>query len=134
MVSAAAPEATLFSVMTGKKEVGPDGKRGAGDPDGRGSFTAQWEGNTLCWGLTVKRIGDPVAAHIHPGTPGQNGPPLVTLTPPADGSPGTSSDCTEVPAADARSIRRHPRRFYVNVHTADFQGGAVRGQLFARRR
>jgi hypothetical protein len=28
-----------------------------------------------------------------------------------------------------RAILRRPRRFYVNVHTNDFPGGAVRGQL-----
>ena len=31
-----------------------------------------------------------------------------------------------------RDIRRHPSRYYVNVHTADFPDGAIRGQLRRR--
>lgn len=29
-----------------------------------------------------------------------------------------------------REVRRNPRRFYVNLHSAEFPGGAARGQLF----
>ena len=29
-----------------------------------------------------------------------------------------------------RQIASHPANFYVDLHTADFPGGAVRGQLF----
>ncbi len=32
-------------------------------------------------------------------------------------------------AATIKAIRTHPGQYYVNVHTADYPAGAVRGQL-----
>lgn len=128
-----AGDGALFAVLKGKKEVGPDGRKGAGDLNGRGSFSAVLDGNELCYGIAVKNISAPNAAHIHKGSPRIAGPVVVPLTHPADGDPGASSDCTELEAALARAIRKNPAKYYVNVHNADFPGGAVRGQLFARR-
>jgi CHRD domain len=124
----------LFAVLTGKKEVSPEGEKGVGDTDGRGSFAATFDGNELCYGLTNKNIQDPIAAHIHRGSARVAGPVVVPLEQPATGDPGASSACTDVEPALGRAIRKNPRKFYVNVHTADFPGGAVRGQLFARQR
>jgi hypothetical protein len=62
------------------------------------------------------------------------GPVVLPLEQPAAGDPGASSDCVDVPGALARAIRKNPARFYANVHTADFPGGAVRGQLFGKSR
>ena len=124
----------LFAVMTGDKEVDADGDRGAGDRNGRGSFSATFDGNRLCYGMTVKNIGDPAAAHIHSGSRRVAGPVEQELEPPSSGDPGASSECVRVPGPLARAIRANPRGFYVNVHNADFPNGAVRGQLFARSR
>jgi hypothetical protein len=134
VVSAAPRNSALFSVMTGKKEVSTEGDKGVGDPDGRGSFSGIFDGNELCYGLTVKNIADPVAAHIHRGGPNVAGPVVQTLEAPATGDPGASSECVDLSASLARAIRKNPAKFYVNVHTGDFPGGAVRGQLFAKRR
>jgi hypothetical protein len=122
----------LFAVLTGRNEVDADGRRGAGDPDGRGSFTAIVDGDQLCFGITVKNLDPPVAAHIHKGRPNRNGPVVVPLTQPSSGDPGASSGCVTVEAALARAILRHPRQYYANIHTGPFPGGAVRGQLFRR--
>ena len=120
----------LSAVMTGKKEVGTDGKKGAGDPDGFGSFTAIAAGVKLCFGMTVRGIDDPVAAHIHKGGPSVMGSIVVPLTQPSTGNAGASSGCVAVskPALLA-AIVRHPSQYYVNVHTKAFPGGALRGQL-----
>jgi CHRD domain len=122
----------LFAVLTGRKEVGPNGRRGAGDPNGRGSFTALVKGNKLCFGITVKNLDQPIAAHIHRGRPNQNGPIVVPLTPPSSGDPGASSGCVAVERALGRAILKHPHRYYANVHTVAFPNGAARGQLFAK--
>ena len=122
----------LFGVLSGKNEIGQDGKKGAGDPDGRGSATAIVDGNQLCYGLTVKNIRTPQAAHIHRGTKGQNGPIVVPLKAPDAGDPGAASGCAEVSSGVLRALLKNPKRFYWNVHTQDFPAGAVRGQVFAK--
>jgi hypothetical protein len=122
----------LFAVLTGRNEVDADGRRGAGDPNGRGSFTAIVDGDQLCFGITVKNLDTPVGAHIHKARPNRNGPIVVPLTQPSGGDPDASSGCVTVEAPIARAILRHPRQYYANVHTGPFPGGAVRGQLFRR--
>jgi hypothetical protein len=120
----------LSATMTGKKEVGTDGKKGAGDPDGFGSFTAIAAGGKLCFGMTVRGIDNPVAAHIHKGGPSVMGSIVIPLTQPSTGNPGASSGCVDV--SDAKllaAVFAHPSRYYVNVHTQAFPGGALRGQL-----
>ena len=124
--SSAANDDSLFAALAGKNE------RPRADEDGRGSFGATFEGDQLCYGYVVKNITDPIAAHIHTGTAGKNGGVVIPLAIPASGDPGTVSGCTDVDPALKADILRRPATYYVNVHTADFPGGAVRGQLFAK--
>jgi hypothetical protein len=56
-----------------------------------------------------------------------NGPIVVDFVAPNP----TSQACTTVALALAAEIKANPAGFYVNVHTGDFPGGAVRGQLGA---
>lgn len=67
------------------------------------------------------------ASHIHEGDPGAAGPPVVTLEAPVDGS---SADCYDVGEALVNAIAADPGGYYINIHTEDHPGGAVRGQLF----
>ena len=119
----------LFAVLTGRNEVDANGRRGAGDPDGRGSFTAIVDGDQLCFGITVTNLDQPAAAHIHKARRNPNGPIVVPLTQPTDGDPGASSGCVDVDPAVAQAILKNPHKYYANVHTAAFPDGAVRGQL-----
>jgi CHRD domain len=128
---ASAVRRPLFAALNGQNEIGQDGRRGAGDRDGAGSFSAVIDGRKLCYGLAVRDIQNPIAAHIHRGGRNTNGEIVVTLTPPGTGDPGHSSNCTTLSRRLVRAIRSHPRRYYVNVHTPAFQDGAIRGQLFA---
>jgi CHRD domain len=129
---ASAARRPLFAAMNGQNEIA-NGDRGAGDRDGGGSFSAVIEGRELCYGLTVRDIEDPVQAHIHRGGPNTNGPIVVPLTSlPVSGDPGSSAGCRTLSRRLVRQIRGNPGGFYVNVHTADFQAGAIRGQLFSR--
>jgi hypothetical protein len=121
-----------FAVLAGGYEVSPvDGKAGTGDPDGRGSATVMIHGTrTLCYGLTVSGITKPVAAHIHKGGPGMNGPVVIPLVEPGRGNPGAEGRCLRgLNARLLADIQARPHGYYVNVHTEQFPAGAVRGQL-----
>lgn len=124
----------LFAYMNGRAEVDAQGNRNTGDRNGLGTFSAIVDSEQLCFGITVRDIEDPVAAHIHRGDSRTAGPVVVTLTQPVSGNPGASSDCVAIEDSLAGQILRRPSRFYVNVHTGDFPNGAVRGQLKVQRR
>jgi hypothetical protein len=114
------------------------------DPDGTGTGSFTFHINTpasttlgsadVCWDLSYSNIdGTPVAAHIHAGAAGVNGPIVV----PAPGvsftnlGPNSSSGCMDTNAAAVEAIIANPANFYVNVHTAAFPNGAIRSQLSA---
>jgi|EndMetStandDraft_7_1072992.scaffolds.fasta_scaffold06671_5 CHRD domain-containing protein len=120
-----------FASMLGANEIDADGKKGAGDEDGEGSFALTGGSTTICFAYVVKSIETPVAAHIHKAKAGKNGDVVVPLTPiPDAGDPGTTSGCVQdLDAALVEDIVEHPTKYYANVHTADFPDGAIRGQL-----
>jgi hypothetical protein len=124
----------LFSYMNGKKEVDADGRKNTGDRTGLGTFSAVVDSGQLCYGLNVRDLDAPVAAHIHRGGPSVAGPVVVPLTQPAEGDPGASAGCVEVEESLLGELLRRPSRFYVNVHTGPFPNGAVRGQLKVQKR
>jgi hypothetical protein len=107
--------------LTGAKEA-----PGPGDSNGRGQFSWSLDGTRLCYLLSAKGIGPAAAAHIHRGAVGVAGPVRVELLPPA---PRASATCVTIATGLATALREHPRRFYVNVHTAAFPNGAIRAQL-----
>jgi hypothetical protein len=51
----------------------------------------------------------------------------------AQGSGGGSKALFAVMSGQ-KEVSANPGKYYVNVHNADFPGGAVRGQLFGKRR
>jgi hypothetical protein len=120
----------LFADLNGRNELDTTTLQpGAGDPDGFGSASVTINGTSLCFGITVGNLDTPVMAHIHKGRKVENGPVVVPLTPPTAGNPGASSACVTVDSTLAAAILAHPKGYYVNVHTALFPAGAVRGQL-----
>jgi hypothetical protein len=113
------------TTLSGAEEVPP------ADPDGTGFalITLNVGQATVCWELTASNIAPAAAAHIHKAPAGVNGPIVVPLSPPTSGS---SSDCGSADVALIQDIIDNPEQYYVNVHNAEFPGGAVRGQLSNR--
>jgi CHRD domain len=104
----------------------------AADPSASGTAKVRLDRakKKVCFTIRVRNVEDVVAAHIHKGGKSvASGPIVVTfLHGPAAGSKFTGCE-TGVARSLIRAILRHPRRYYVNVHSMDFPGGEVRGQL-----
>ena len=113
----------LDAMLNGANEV-PN----AGDPDGMGMIISRTNPGSgeFCYTLTVMDIATPTAAHIHKGAAGEAGPVVATLSTP---STGESTGCVDIPRNLARAIVKNPDEYYINVHNAEYPGGAVRGQL-----
>jgi hypothetical protein len=110
--------------------AGANERQRAGDPDGAGTATFRMrEGSgEVCFTIAARDVILPAAgAHIHRGDANTSGPIVVPVKAP-DAS-GGASGCTTVDAAIVTEILASPAGFYANVHTTDFPGGAIRGQL-----
>ena len=132
----------LFTELDGRNEVAnaATNQKNVGDPNGSGEayvFGIDGDVTTLCYILTVDKIGTATAAHIHEGAAGTNGPVVVNLAAPADGN---AADClTEgetgkfVGDQTVLEILNNPSDYYVNVHSPEYPNGAIRGQLAPER-
>jgi hypothetical protein len=133
-LAAALVLATPAGAAVKRLEANMTGAQEAPAPhDANGSGTAKLRLNRakkrVCFTIRVKNVDDVVAAHIHRGAKGVAGSIEVDLI----GAPESGTRFTGCERGVARSlireILRRPRRFYVNVHTSAYPGGAVRGQL-----
>lgn len=117
---AAAQAATvkLTATLDGPSETPP------GDPHGKGSFSADVDPDKgdFCYTIT-SNIAAPTMAHVHTGAAGTSGAPVITI------DPKGSDECIAVEPDVLKAIVANPAGYYVNIHTADHPGGAVRGQL-----
>lgn len=135
----------LTAELDGSAEVSSSGnsEEMVGDPTGTGEgyvFGIDGDLSTLCYTLEVSRIqmvpvGEGMAAHIHEGAAGENGPVVAVLAGPEDGN---AADCLtegeegKFPTGESGIVQRilnNPEDFYINVHNPQFPDGAIRGQL-----
>ena len=119
--------------LSGAQEVPPNPH---GDADrgsvfltlnqGRGRVCARFGSLTLTPGEPL-----PFAGHIHVAPRGQAGPVVVTLFSGAAAPTRypTGTMCTSASRDLVKAIRKHPARYYVNLHNDPHPTGVVRGQL-----
>jgi hypothetical protein len=100
-----------------------------GDPVGNGTATIRLRLGQAqaCYKIAAKNLPAAVGAHIHSGAAGTAGPIVIPLATP--GADGTASGCATTTRPLVAAILKDPGSYYVNVHTAEFPAGAIRGQL-----
>jgi CHRD domain-containing protein len=116
---------TAFSITLVGEAESP-----AGDPVATGTATVRLRAGQgqLCYKLAADNLSGPaVAAHVHKAAAGTSGPVVIPLATP--GSDGKSGGCVAVARTLVAQILGAPASYYVNVHTGEFPGGAIRGQL-----
>lgn len=121
----------LVAKLSGANEVPTPGGPAVGDPEGRGTAVVRVRNNQVSFALSWRGIQAPSLGHIHEGAAGVNGPVRVPFfeTPMPATATAAAGAVTVTDPAIATAIRRNPAGFYVNLHTAEFPGGAIRGQL-----
>ena len=115
--------ARLTANLTGGAEVPGPGKVNA---SGSATVRVNAMQRRVCYTVNFRNIPNATMAHIHAGARGVAGPPVVTLE---RAGPRAFQGCERVSRQLARDLIERPRRFYVNVHSAAFPDGAIRGQL-----
>ncbi|MEU7907430.1 CHRD domain-containing protein [Actinoplanes sp. NPDC049118] len=120
--------------MSGDQEVPTAGGPAVGDKDGRAAGFVSPRNRSLNYSFAWAKISEPTLGHIHRGNKGANGAVVVPLfgTAMPDGVVAASGTVHDVDSDLLAEIKRNPRGFYLNLHTKEQPGGAVRGQLFTR--
>ncbi len=119
----ASAEIVKFEVaLSGANQVPP-----ANTP-GTGILVAEFDTDTnlLSWTVAYEAMtGPPTAAHFHgPAELGENAPVVIPLQPPLTSPIVGQAVLTDEEASDL--LAGH---FYLNIHSAAFPGGEIRGQL-----
>ena len=113
------PNIVFKATMSGAQEQTPTGSTFTG------SATLTFDSTTKIFTLSVTHtVASPTNGHIHKGVVGVSGPvifPFASFTSPIS---YTSPVLDAGQEADLRA-----GLYYVNIHTAAFPGGEIRGQL-----
>jgi CHRD domain len=117
---------TAFAVLKAGNEVPPSGSKAFG------AALVHVNDTKLSFSVAIVNPAREsfFAGHIHVGAAGVNGPVQVTLfSGSTDRRLILQAARLDIDAELAAKICADPAGYYVNYHTTDFPGGAIRGQL-----
>jgi CHRD domain len=123
---ALAANSTVSAKLSGNAEV-----PGPGDDDGSGEadLTLKPKKKKISFNISFEGIENPVAGHIHKGTKKVAGAIKVPLFEDQAGVTSPVSGTVKAKKKLIKKIQNDPNGWYVNLHTPDFEAGAIRGQL-----
>ena len=125
---------TCTTTMGGANEVPPNGSPATGTV----SYTFDPATSASTWSVTFSGLTAPAtAAHVHaPAPPGSNAAVVVPLTtiPAATSGSYSGSATTSFPTVSEPTAAQYASDLlsgnaYANIHTSNFPGGEIRGQL-----
>lgn len=121
----------LATSLNGANEVPVQGGPAVGDKDGAALEFVKVQGSKVSVAVKWRGTGKPTLLHIHQGAKGTNGGVKVDFTKLLAKSKGrtVTGTVTVKDSALLEQLKSDPGSFYANLHTAEFPGGAVRGQL-----
>ncbi|MDH4334443.1 MAG: CHRD domain-containing protein, partial [Chloroflexota bacterium] len=119
------PVTTELSVrLSGDQVVPGPGAIDAGS--GSGYVMIDTDAGTMCWSISWDGIDEPTSASIHAGPAGEVGAGVIDLADPL------SDGCLEsLDPATLDAIVADPSAYYLELVSAAYPGGAIRGQLEA---
>jgi hypothetical protein len=122
----------LAAGLRGANEVPVQGGPAVGDQDGAALQFVKVDGDKVSVAVKWAGTGRPTALHLHQGARGTNGGIKVDFTELLKGHSKGRTVTGTVEVKDAAlldALKNDPASFYANLHTAEFPGGALRGQL-----
>jgi hypothetical protein len=116
---------TYTATLSGTQEVPANTSAGRGTAE----VTHNKSANTVSWKVTYSGVSGPVTAgHIHgPAAAGANAGVMIPFS-----NVGTPTFSGQAAITPAQATELAAGRTYVNLHTAQFPGGEIRGQLRKR--
>jgi CHRD domain len=113
----------FISRMNGEAEVP------TGDTNANGTASIRTRGGEVCYDLRWSGV-DATASHIHKAAAGKAGPIVVNFFAQDTALAGDKkSGCAKADSEIVAAINAKPANYYVNVHSAEFPKGEIRGQL-----
>jgi Cu/Zn superoxide dismutase len=126
MFTSAAARAEMLTFkadMLGSTEVPATDSAGKGTAE----VTVDTDTKKVSWTMSVEGLsGDATAAHAHgPASVTESAPPVIDMS--GDMMMKGGADITEAQWTEMKA-----GKYYINVHTAKFPDGEIRGQLAAK--
>jgi CHRD domain len=113
----------FISRMNGEAEVP------TGDTNANGTASIRTRAGEVCYDLRWSGV-DATASHIHKAAAGKAGPIVVNFFAQDTALAGDKkSGCAKADSEVVAAINAKPANYYVNVHSAEFPKGEIRGQL-----
>lgn len=121
-------EYTISGTASGAQEVPAVTTTGTGTVSGTYNSSTNVLNYNINWS-NVKAI--PTMMHFHgPALPGENAPPIITITPFTPNVTGSATGTANL--TDAQETDLLAGKWYYNLHTPSHPGGEIRAQITAQ--